>query len=103
YGDDSEQYYLCQRISAAAYVLAKILNRGNEVSFEEKDLAVVAETFTRHPKAQCRLDTYFAGALCDNLMPVSNSNSKDGMCNRSEGDSVGVRPLCWFAPDAELF
>jgi len=102
YGQDFKEYYLCQRIAAASYVLAKVLNSGREVSFVEKDPAVVATTYAKHPRAQCRLDTYFAGALCDNTLPPSNTNTKDGMCNRSEGDSIGVRPLCWFKPQAEF-
>jgi len=102
YGVDSKDYFLCQRISAASYVLGKILNGGREVSFINKDRTIVAVTNMKHPKAQCRLDTYFAGALCDNTLPTSNTNTKDGMCNRSEGDSLGARPLCWFKPSSEL-
>lgn len=41
---------------------------GNTVSFTTPDTTQVSTTNIYHPAAQCRLDTYFAGALCT-IMP----------------------------------
>lgn len=61
---------------------------------------IVRATYSSHPAAQCRLDTYFHGALCAKSIEekLSNINASDGACNRSDNMDVGVRPLCWFKP-----
>ncbi|MBL6991736.1 MAG: hypothetical protein ISR65_18285 [Bacteriovoracaceae bacterium] len=77
-----------------------------------------------HPPYQCRLDTYFAAALC-NKHPLSlmisthmqeNDNSADysrlkeqlqanmtdvvaSPCMRVDQFVLGERPICWFIPD----
>lgn len=91
---------MCKRISQASKGLAKLLNGGREVSFTTPDKTVVSKTDHNHPKGQCRLDTYFNGALCDKDFneEVSNSDAKVGVCNRSESYDIGVRPLCWYKP-----
>jgi hypothetical protein len=93
---------LCVRASMGGLSLAKLLGslRGNSnVDFDTPDADVVSRTNSSHPAAQCRLDTYFQGALCD--IPYSEEVGKDplaGTCNRSEGYKDGVRPLCWYKP-----
>lgn len=94
---------LCVRSSMGGKSLAMLLGslRGNsDVSFDTPDTNVVGSTDNSHPAAQCRLDTLFHGAICDKRVSedVSNRNAKDGTCNRSEGYTDGVRPLCWFRP-----
>ena len=56
------------------------------------------KTYEDHPETQCRLDTYFAGALCnkDYREDVSQTEEVKGTCHASLGDRVGVRPACWF-------
>ena len=82
--------------------LAKLLGslRGNtEIDFSTPDTNVVDTTNTRHPAAQCRLDTYFQGGLCDKT--IAEEVGRDplaGTCNRSENYIDGVRPLCWYKP-----
>lgn len=51
-----------------------------------------------HPQAQCRLDTYFMGALCDEqeTNDVDPNDPNIGTCNRKQGTDFGARPLCWY-------
>lgn len=107
----------CQRASAAGYSLATLLAAlGGEKQpmFETPDQSVVSRTNNEHPKAQCRLDTYFAGALCTkafdiNTIPARNhprgqtsaEAEQEAMkysCFAKEGFKLGTRPLCWFKP-----
>jgi hypothetical protein len=71
-----------------------------EAKFDTPDRKVVTKTDDAHPAHQCRLDTYFQGALCDIGMneDVSQKDEVKGTCHRSLGHSVGIRPLCWFKP-----
>lgn len=71
-----------------------------EGKFETPDANVVSKTNDSHPAHQCRLDTYFQGALCDVSMNenVSQKDEVEGTCHGSLGHEVGLRPLCWFKP-----
>lgn len=94
---------LCQRIAMAGKSLAMLLGDlgGNaKVAFNTPDKSVVRRTNDAHPRAQCRLDTYFQGGLCDVdfNVDVSNTDAKVGTCVKSDGHSIGTRPLCWYKP-----
>ena len=96
---------LCQRIAMAGKSLAKLLGDLNksdssDVSFSTPDSSVVASTFDPHPQAQCRLDSYFSGALCDKspLEDLSKTDAIVGTCIKKDGYAEGVRPLCWYKP-----
>jgi hypothetical protein len=98
---DSNDIALCSRISVAGKSLANLLGSlrsSAEVKFDTPDTSVVSTINHKHPAAQCRLDTYFQGALCDRRISdeLSNSDAKVGTCNRDQGYTDGVRPLCWF-------
>ena len=69
-------------------------------NFATPDPAVVSRTNDNHPAYQCRLDTYFQGALCqmDDATDVSQTDEKVGTCHPAHGDTLGNRPLCWFKP-----
>lgn len=101
---DPAKAALCMRTAMAGKVLAEVLNRLAEgqtpVSFTTPDTRVVSVMDDSHPDAQCRLDTYFAGALCDKdlTQAVSEKDILAGTCNTSQGFKVGTRPLCWFKP-----
>lgn len=71
-----------------------------ELSFETPDPKIVSKTDDKHPAPQCRMDTYFQGALCgvEKGIDVSNSDYRVGTCNRQAEDELGLRPLCWFKP-----
>jgi hypothetical protein len=101
YKNHTEQA-ICQRISMAGLSLAKTLhslrnpNGGSTFpSFDKPDQKKIRATFHSHPAAQCRLDTYYQGALCNVSKDIAFSidNTKQGSCiNRKQGE----RPRCWF-------
>jgi hypothetical protein len=97
---------MCERISMAGKSLAMLLGDlggSSKVSFATPDKKVVKKTNDAHPKAQCRLDTYFQGTLCDKSVDedVSNTDVKVGTCVKSEGFKNGLRPLCWYKPSID--
>ncbi|MEK6578453.1 MAG: hypothetical protein AABZ55_04440, partial [Bdellovibrionota bacterium] len=108
---------LCYRIAEAGLSLGKTLaslTHLPEPDFNKPDPSEVEETFTDHPKAQCRLDTYFNGGLCavqfdttviPGLKNPAGQNSPDAeeaafkySCSSSAGFKAGFRPRCWFKP-----
>lgn len=96
---------LCQRVSMAGKSLAMLLGDlgGNSnVKFDTPDPSKVARTNDNHPEAQCRLDTYFQGSLCDKSITedVSSTDAIPGTCIKKDGYTNGVRPLCWYKPGA---
>lgn len=108
----------CVRTSAAGLSLANLLNAlgggRKPVAFETPDTSVVSRTNHAHPAAQCRLDTYFAGALCNKAWDINKIPGKghargqssaeaemEAMqysCFAKEGHPIGTRPTCWFKP-----
>ena len=107
----------CHRASLAGHSLAALLAAlGSQPlpSFDSPDTTVVSRTNHAHPKGQCRLDTYFQGALCNktfdpNVIPgrnhprgqLSAEAEMDAMkvsCSSKEGFKIGARPTCWFKP-----
>jgi hypothetical protein len=96
---------LCARTSIAGKALATLLQQlGRDPlvpNFNTPDPRVVTRTADAHPKAQCRLDTYFNGAVCkvDASVEVSNTDVAAGSCMPAT-HTLGNRPLCWFAPPA---
>lgn len=116
-----EQRDLCYRIANASQSLASLLSRGkSDPLVNTPDPAKVRKTFTKHPAAQCRLDTYMNGALCPaefhlekipgkKYVPWLRSLKKAEReaalvsCHQAKGDEVGVRPQCWFRPRKDLF
>lgn len=100
---DKEDASLCARIAMAGKSVANLfsdLSKLPETKFETPDATVVTKTNDNHPKAQCRLDTYFAGSICpiDFRQDVSQTEEVKGTCHPSLGHKVGTRPLCWFKP-----
>ncbi|MBC77855.1 MAG: hypothetical protein CME64_17750 [Halobacteriovoraceae bacterium] len=103
-----EDQLICQRGAMAGHSTAKLFQalrrQTTPPKFDTPDPAVVTTTDHSHPDTQCRLDTYYQGALCqvDELSDVDQDDETVGVCNRDSGDTSGVRPLCWFAPTASL-
>lgn len=139
-------YALCQRSAMAGFALANTLAdlrkspptggipplSGVEAQvsgypqFETPDLKVVRRTNHNHPAAQCRLDTYFMGAICaiSDTEEVSQKDPNQGVCSRYKksrtgssmasdkkggGDEptddenlAGVRPRCWYKPSLRV-
>lgn len=101
--DDSEKA-LCIRTAHAGFQLAEVMRHimfdTLKVSLAKKSPIIVKKTNHDHPNTQCRLDTFFAGSLCNISMfeEVSQQNPEDGSCTVSKGYEHGVRPLCWYKP-----
>lgn len=100
---DPTESALCIRNSMAGLAVANVNADTLGIAltkFETPDETEVEETLESHPAPQCRLDTYFQGALC-NVKPsvrVSQRNEISGTCHPSLGYAYGLRPACWFMP-----
>ncbi len=104
--DSSADIALCQRSAMGGIALANTLgslNKLPEATVDTPDTKVVRKTNHKHPAAQCRLDTYFAGAVCEVSKDIAMSNTDEtvGTCNVQKKSEMGVRPRCWFAPAVE--
>ncbi len=101
---NAEEVTICIRGGMAGLSVSNLFqalsNSTTPPRFTTPDPRVVTSTDHAHPAYQCRLDTYFQGAICqvDDTTDVSNSDEKIGVCHPLNGDSVGTRPLCWFKP-----
>lgn len=95
---------ICIRNGMAGLSVAKLFQALRNATvlpdFKTPDAGVVTSTNHSHPAYQCRLDTYFQGALCqmDDATDVSQTDEKVGTCHPANGDTLGNRPLCWFKP-----
>ena len=99
----SEDAAICIRGGMAGDSVSRlfaVLRKQEPSKFETPDAKVVSTTNDTHPATQCRLDTYFQGALCEKAFSedVSQKDEVKGTCHGSTGATVGVRPLCWFKP-----
>jgi hypothetical protein len=101
---------ICYRTLVAGKSLADLLAAlgSSKVAFNTPDTKVVDVTDNEHPKAQCRLDTYVASALCGNknwdygLIPGKaldheSVEAQNEAYAHSCPEGVGSRPKCWFA------
>ena len=104
--EDANERAICVRNGMAGDSVAKFfaaLRNQEPGKFDTPDEHVVSRTDDNHPAHQCRLDTYFQGALCDVSFndEVSDTDEVQGTCHGSLGYTSGLRPLCWFKPSAE--
>lgn len=89
---------VCKRASMAGKGLARllaVLGSQEMPEFDTPDETVVKKTSHSHPKAQCRLDTYFHGALCtmDWKVDMDEKDPNIGACKAGE---IGGRRACWY-------
>ncbi len=95
---------VCMRISmgaeAVSYLFQDLSKDTTRPKFDTPDTTQASKMDDNHPKTQCRMDTYFAGALCPKPVSewVSDSDYKTGTCVQGV-ESEGWRPLCWFNPN----
>ncbi len=93
---------ICVRSAQAGIVLGRVLadlGKDKTPSVDTPDSSVVKKTNDRHPAAQCRLDTYFAGSACTaDLATFQDNDYHTGSCTAPKF-TVGLRPTCWFRPD----
>lgn len=98
-----EQNY-CMRAAMGAMDLTGAFNTYTKsktvLSFNTPDKKVVSRTDDSHPQSQCRLDTYFQGALCDADIRIAldDKDPRVGTCAAEKGAKNGLRPRCWYAP-----
>ncbi|MGE0172705.1 MAG: hypothetical protein AB7T49_07970 [Oligoflexales bacterium] len=105
---------LCYRISLAGFSAADLSSKLNDepLSIDATDPEEASGTLNWHPVAQCRFDTYVAGALCKvpfnpQIIPgkdhPSGQRSADAMNEAMRvscpDSTVGSRPKCWFDPN----
>jgi hypothetical protein len=112
---------LCYRSSNAGLSLASLLAtlRNSELpKFETPSKDVVQKTIDEHPEAQCRLDTYMAGAVCTvpferSIIPgkglaqggaslEAEMFAGQSSCMARDGWVSAQRPRCWFKPYFEF-
>lgn len=107
---------LCYRTMNASQSLANLLAALKEqtVDFATPDSSEVRSTDNGHPDAQCRLDTYAAGAVCTaeyDAAVIPGKRNGRGRNDRSAEEQAasfsctardqyetGLRPRCWFKP-----
>jgi hypothetical protein len=97
---------LCIRGAMAGDSVSKLfasLRSSTPGSFSTPDAGVVTRTNDNHPAYQCRLDTYFQGALCEINFneDVAQNSEVTGTCHGSLGHTNGLRPRCWFKPSVQ--
>ncbi|MDB2426163.1 hypothetical protein N9W41_01315 [bacterium] len=98
------EYEICTRGAmggmSVAGLFQELRKEKKNPDFGTPDSKKTAKTNDRHPATQCRLDTYYQGAICNvhYNVDVDQKEANTGTCNRSNGDEFGIRPLCWYAP-----
>lgn len=107
----AKEVAICVRSAMTGKVLAQVLyelgrgsaSRGEPATppaFNTPSQSAVSATNHKHPLAQCRLDTYFAGSVCG--VPYASEfgikEGKTGACSQEAGDAFGFRPRCWYKP-----
>lgn len=70
------------------------LNGESTPRYETPSKVVVSKTMEKHPPAQCRADSYKAGALCNktwnyDIIPSTKSQENAVSCSK---------PRCWYSP-----
>jgi len=101
--DQAADIAICKRAAMGGKSLADTLGdlgKTGDTNFDKPDPSVVTETNDDHPEAQCRLDTYFAGSVCNKSkdIGVDAADPTIGTCAQEKGETLGVRPLCWYLP-----
>jgi hypothetical protein len=98
---DINELAACKKTAFISMEIGKFLfkiNRGRRGNRSPKPVItkraknVVSTTNLKHPKPQCRLDTFFEGSLCFESFQGQKN------CPDSKDWYQGARPLCWFKP-----
>ncbi len=104
---DKAEADICVRAGMAGDSVAKLFAalswQMKPAKFDTPDPKQVTSTNDAHPATQCRLDTYFQGALCEKAFSeeIGQQDEVSGVCHAAGGQSVGLRPRCWFKPTAQ--
>jgi len=103
---NQRDFAICQRARSAGLSMGRLmgaLGGTGDPNPAGRDSRVVSQTYDSHPGAQCRADTYLAGASCRKdwqIDPDRNDPERGSVCSLVQGDVEGRRPLCWYAPPA---
>lgn len=102
YKEEAERK-ICYRSSMAGQSLGNLLaylSGDKQPQFETPDQKYVNKTYEGHgPSSQCRLDSYFNGALCSKVYDLfSYPKTEEEAYQQSCKSGIGARPRCWFAP-----
>lgn len=94
---------ICMRIAMAGMAGSSMfasMSNGAMPRFDRPDTSQVSQTYDSHPHYQCRLDTYHQGSICsvDEDVDIGQQDPNEGTCNRPDGFTEGLRPLCWYKP-----
>lgn len=103
---NEEDYQFCLKSAHISEQLAQLLAQLTQ-SETMPNLQTPSDFVTRttiinnYPSAQCRLDTYLSGSLCnkDEKTLLDDADESLNVCNQDEINANGYRPLCWYAPD----
>lgn len=103
----SRDHAICVRISLSGQsmgnLFAALRKQPTNPDFSTPITVPVAATNDNHPDPQCRLDTYFNGALCTvkHTVDLSDKSEKTGAC--FDYTKPGARSTCWFKPSVNGF
>ena len=83
---------------SVAFMIQDLDHDSIEPKFETPDTLVVRAMNYLHPYSQCRLDTFFQGAVCPvpESIEFEDDDQTVGACHAKLGDTRGLRPKCWF-------
>ncbi len=98
---DANEAAICIRSLMGGKALATVLGSlggAAKPDFMTPDRSQVDNTDVTHPAAQCRLDTYSAGALCSVDNKFDPKDARVGTCDNWGVHARGQRPHCWFNP-----
>jgi hypothetical protein len=95
---------ICVRSMMASIEFGQFLNAlaipKTVVHFDASDTRVVKGTNTNdYPRAQCRFDTLYQGALCPISFTQMTSDLDTNIASCTSYETFGARPLCWFSPE----
>ena len=99
----ASDFYLCLRTSFAGMAVSEVnadIRNMPTPEIDRTDSRIVSTTFNDHPEPQCRLNTYFQGAVCTvpSIRSVSQVNEMSGTCHPKLKYTKGLRPGCWYRP-----
>ena len=94
---------MCLRLGMAGFSVGKLFASLKTFpklpKFETPDTKITKKPIAYHPDAQCRLDTYFQGSLCEvSFEDEFGTDEAKGACHTRNGHKIGLRPLCWYKP-----
>ncbi|MCW8906099.1 MAG: hypothetical protein OQL28_02525 [Sedimenticola sp.] len=90
---------LCIRSAMAGARLTRYFAHKRHIDppdFERPEALLVRRTERGPPTPQCRLDTYFAAALCNPRQEQVADAGPAWLCSGNRPESPGQRPRCWF-------